>query len=628
MKAPIAQDPHRALPRRTRYVIVRAVLLYATFAALWILLSDKLAVLLFPDPAAQQIAGTVKGLLFVTVTALMLLVFLLRLAASGERSGTAAEESGPGGMAPRSRRHLIIGSIAVLSVAIAVFGIGSLLQSWNAHRQVAHRQLAAVAELKLAQLEGWLAERLGDARLARSAQTFSEQLPLWIGRGDREAQARLLAYLEELRATYRYRSVLLCDPQGGIILQAGDLGHPLGDELRVTVRHAVADGQTRMTGLFRMAHPVPEHAHLDLVAPLPPRPGQGPAAAVVLRADLDTTLYAFLQAWPLPSASAETLLVRRDGDAVLFLNNLRHLPDAALKLRRPLTEGRLLAVQALAPGHRPGSLLEGVDYRGAAVLGVARPVAGTDWWLVAKVDRDEIFGEARKDTLWIVLGSLVFWAAAVALVMLLLERRELQHAERQRGEQAERIRALSLLAAIADGSSDAIFAKDGGGRYMLFNQAAARFTGKSEAEVLGRDDTVLFSAAQAAEIHANDRRAMEAERPQSYEETLDTPGGRRTFLAVKGPLRDEAGRVIGMFGIARDISERAQAETALRRSNEELQRFNRAMVGRELDMLRLKREVNALSAALGRPAPYDLAFLDAGAPSATGLAGPLPEGGA
>ena len=56
--------------------------------------------------------------------------------------------------------------------------------------------------------------------------------------------------------------------------------------------------------------------------------------------DPEDFLYPLVQSWPTPSQSAETLLMRKDGDDVLFLNTLRHRPDPALTLRIPLSRSR------------------------------------------------------------------------------------------------------------------------------------------------------------------------------------------------------------------------------------------------------------------------------------------------
>ena len=56
--------------------------------------------------------------------------------------------------------------------------------------------------------------------------------------------------------------------------------------------------------------------------------------AYVLDIDASGFLFPYLQSWPTPSRSAETLLVRREGDSVLALNDLRNRPGTALSARR------------------------------------------------------------------------------------------------------------------------------------------------------------------------------------------------------------------------------------------------------------------------------------------------------
>jgi PAS domain S-box-containing protein len=76
----------------------------------------------------------------------------------------------------------------------------------------------------------------------------------------------------------------------------------------------------------------------------------------------------------------------------------------------------------------------------------------------------------------------------------------------------------------------------------------------------------------------------------------------------------------------RDISERKRAEQALRAKNEELQRFNRASVGRELRMVELKQQINELCQQIGQPPRHPLEFLDARAQTPTVAEAVGPEG--
>jgi len=221
-----------------------------------------------------------------------------------------------------------------------------------------------------------------------------------------------------------------------------------------------------------------------------------------------------------------------------------------------------------------------------------------------------ILASTFKGLLFVAVTTLLLFGLVRRLVSRIqsAHRRELVAAE-------ERQNALQLLAAIADSSDDAIYAKDLNGLYLLFNRAASRIVGKAGADVLGRDDRAIFPPEQAELLMQNDRSVIEANRLITLEEVLTTVGGERTFQATKGPLKDADGRLIGMFGIARDITTRKDAESALQRNVEELQRFNSASVGRELDMIELKRRINALSLQLGQTPPFDLSFVDAADPA-------------
>jgi PAS domain S-box-containing protein len=118
----------------------------------------------------------------------------------------------------------------------------------------------------------------------------------------------------------------------------------------------------------------------------------------------------------------------------------------------------------------------------------------------------------------------------------------------------------SVLHAITEGTTDAIFVKDLDGRYLMINPAGARLLGKSVEEVVGRDDRDLFSVESAAQIMARDRAIMTAGNTATYEETGTAAGVTRTYLSTKGPYRDEEGAIIGLIGISRDITERMQAD--------------------------------------------------------------------
>lgn len=147
---------------------------------------------------------------------------------------------------------------------------------------------------------------------------------------------------------------------------------------------------------------------------------------------------------------------------------------------------------------------------------------------------------------------------ATALLLYWLIRREVA-AVRQ---------SESLLRAVVDGTTDAVFVKDRDGRYLIANEAAARLSNRSVAEVLNHTDRELMNLAEADRVIASDQATMSGGKVINREETITSFGVDRTFLATKAPLRDAFGNVIGLIGVSRDITDRKAMEDALRISEE------------------------------------------------------------
>jgi PAS domain S-box-containing protein len=125
------------------------------------------------------------------------------------------------------------------------------------------------------------------------------------------------------------------------------------------------------------------------------------------------------------------------------------------------------------------------------------------------------------------------------------------------------------MQAVVEGTSDAVYLKDLQGRYLLFNRAAAGFVGKPPKDVLGHDDTFLFPPDEARTVMDGDRAVMAEGKTATYEEHVTTADGvQRTFLSTKGPVLGADGNVTGLFGVARDITDRRRVEETLRESEE------------------------------------------------------------
>jgi PAS domain S-box-containing protein len=459
----------------------------------------------------------------------------------------------PGESARAVTPRSIWAASALATVVLSGFAVGGYEFVTSAHERRETARLRTAADLHAEQISGWLTERRRDLRLAASDGRLLALTDA--PGGSAPAESELRARLQGYRDAGPYRSVAILDAGGRPVAAVGE---PLlgSATLARHVARALATGAPVEAGLGDPAGTEPPET-VDLLTPLPPGP-RGAGHVVLLQIDLARGLYPMLRGAPFDSETAETQLVARTARAVVMFGPRRSTEVAAVETFAPADRSRLAA--RLMASAANDELVEGIDYRGVPVIGTARRVPGTPWTVIAKMDRAEMDAAARRYALWIGFVGALALALVVAAVMLVHQRRALQMTRDVERHRREQLRTAELLAAIANASTDAIFAKDRDGRYLLANPAALRRLGRSAEEVLGRDDSASLPPLEVAAIRATDLRAMNAAAAETYEERLHLAGREAVLLSTKGPLRDADGRAYGMFGISRDVTDRVRAD--------------------------------------------------------------------
>lgn len=117
-----------------------------------------------------------------------------------------------------------------------------------------------------------------------------------------------------------------------------------------------------------------------------------------------------------------------------------------------------------------------------------------------------------------------------------------------------------------------VWLKDANGVYLSCNRAFERFVGAPQADVVGRSDFQLFDAETAAAFQASDQATLAADGPRTADEwlTLAETGYHGLFETTRAPIRDAAGRVVGVLGISHDVTARHRAEEDARVSRAQL----------------------------------------------------------
>ncbi len=133
-----------------------------------------------------------------------------------------------------------------------------------------------------------------------------------------------------------------------------------------------------------------------------------------------------------------------------------------------------------------------------------------------------------------------------------------------------------LLKAIIDGTDNQIFIKDRDSRYLLINPAGAAMLGTTPEAAVGKGDEAFFPPESVRGNRESDLRVMTTGEMQTYESSDIINGVEHVFLSTKGPYRDAAGNLLGVIGIAREITEQRRAAEALRAAKEEAEKANLA----------------------------------------------------
>jgi len=488
------------------------------------------------------------------------------------------------GPAPGARHHARHRA-AALAALVALAGLGVMVLLWRSAAADLRGDVEAEFDFRVRDAEARLADRMaayqqvlrgaagrfaGSPHVSReafrdyvTALDLAEHFPgiqgvgwaalvPWAERERHVAAVRAEGFPDyDLRPPGRREpltAIVYLEPFSGRNLRA--FGYDMRSEpvRRAAMEAACDEGRTALSGRVRLVQETGQDEQAGFLMYLPVyRGGQVPATVEARRAALAGWVYAPFRADDLMRG----VLGERGNELGLSLYDGEVADPAAL-----------LHDSGAAAGAGPGG--PGPEATRRLV------VAGRPWTLVARA----LPGLAsrypsREPALAALVGGAVSLLLAL-LVWLLASGRERAErlAQAMTGDLLEARRARQdtevLLQEIVETTPDLVFVKDDAGRLLLANPAYEKAMGRPLAELLGRTPEQIHGAEGGVAVAGNDLLVQRTGAPHAFEEHLVTPAGPRVFLATKAPRRDASGAIVGVIGIARDITERKRAEEALR----------------------------------------------------------------
>jgi PAS domain S-box-containing protein len=459
--------------------------------------------------------------------------------------------------------HLLL-IFLFLSAGIIVSGYLYYHNYEKQYRAKVEQELSGIAEMKIDELVDWKEERLKDAAVFYKNDNFSIRVRQYLAAPENmEAKTKLRTWMYQFHADSQYSSLFLLDPHGVKRMSVPDTPEPAAPHLLQNASEALRSGKVVFLDFHRdgPAQPI----HLSILVPILDTQEHNRAIGVlVLRIDPEKYLYAFIKRWPTLSQTAETLIVRRDGNDALFLNELRFQKNTALNLRIPLESIQTPAVKAVL-GQK--GIDEGIDYRGVPVIADIRPVPDSPWFLVTRMDTSEVYNPLREK-LWeilILIGALLICAAAGTGFVWRQQRtrfyRERYEAAEALRESETQFRAMFEVASIGIAQADIST-----GQWLRVNEKMCAITGYSAEEMLRM---------RVPEItHPDDRqrdweafqRVVRGESPNYHiEKRYIRKDGSIVWVNVnKTVIRDAEGKPLRTMTAIEDITERRYYEEKLR----------------------------------------------------------------
>ena len=456
-----------------------------------------------------------------------------------------------------------------------VFAISTLTAVYHRHVQAQDRKdarglLDAVGKLKTAQILDWRNERLNDARFFAQADFVARDVfDLLEHPNSNFVRHQLRSLLEGLKGGERFAAVAFFDTNGVM-----RLGLPAAGSASLMARPALLTEAFRrrqviMSDLYRTSEG--DRVFLDIVLPImEPEPTAGPLGprveppligGILLRLDPHQALFPLVTAWPTRSRTSEAMLYRRNGNQLVCLTERRLPTNAPIRFA---TEPVLNSSQpAITDFPLRLGLTEGPDYRGVPVFADICQIPDSDWFLLVKIDREEVCRTLYHQAWLTLLLTLMLALASGTALGFVSKRRDARRAlavlkvEQERHALAQRVEHLMRYA------NDAILLADQDFHIVEANDRLLKTYDYSLAQIRTMSISDL-RAPEARDGFAEDYQRLQTSRQAVFETLHQRRDGSIFPVEVSSNLVEIDGSLFKL-AIIRDISERKAQEREISR---------------------------------------------------------------
>ncbi len=444
---------------------------------------------------------------------------------------------------------------AITILILLLVGIWFLKAENSEQRRGVGLRCLDIAQIKESQISSWKKDQEIDAELISKIKFLTNKIQHINANPRLQPDQELSSLFHSIKQQHDYFSIGLINKNGNLELNIGEVDQ-VYQAFEDTIRFALLNGTSIFIDFF-LLDKFPGKTFVGAIAPIV-NEKQNVIGLVILINDASEYLDPILKFWPTPNKSAETILIKKEGNDVLFLNELRHIKNTAMRLRIPVNQTNHLAVKAI---HGATGVISGLDYREEKVIAAIQPVSHTPWYLIVKIDEKE----ALANWHFISVLILVIMFVAVGFIMVVakvLQQRNLStyYQELYRSETALR-ENMEKHSVTLHSIGDAVISTDAKGNIELMNPVAEELTGWKEYKAIGKPLDYVFHI-----ISAKTRKPIESPVTKVINNGIVVGLGNHTLLVTKdnqeipiadsgAPIRNEKNEIIGVVLVFRDQSE-------------------------------------------------------------------------
>ncbi|MHB8985933.1 MAG: bifunctional diguanylate cyclase/phosphodiesterase [Eubacteriales bacterium] len=463
--------------------------------------------------------------------------------------------------------HFSFWVLMVLLVFITTTGIAGYIlydNQKNDMKKVQQQELLARAKSKAGQVLQWRMERLEDARKIMENPFYAHHIGAFLNiKDDFDSEKEIMHWMLSMCQNFQYDSVSLLDTEGNRRLSA-----PINEDRiydsddRVLVDKVVRTKKPYFSEFHRSY--TGGSIHFSLLVPILLYEGDSTSAisVLILHIEPNRFLYPLINSLPTSGQTAENLLLRRDGNDFLHLNDSIYQNESALPHKIPLDGNEFFLPLASQENE---ALMEGFDYRGVPVFGAMSRIPDSSWVLVTKEDQEEIYMPVKERARLDLLIYCALLLTGVSIIYFIWRQQHAKYYLKQYQSELERKALTRHYEYLTKYANDIILLFDDNFKIIEANERAILTYGYTHEELQRLESIVLLRPTEKREAFKLHLKLMEELNGLVYETVHMRKDG--TTFPVEVSLRaiDVEGKKYYQ-GINRNITERKKFEEALKES--------------------------------------------------------------